>query len=60
MREEEKKVGKMAGIEEKQVGEKQVEKKEEQPKSVSIKFGLFPKIQELSEEILLPKDKIIK
>ena len=40
--------------------EEKVEKKVEQPKSVSVKFGLFPKIQELTEEILLPKDKIIK
>ncbi len=40
--------------------EKKVEKKVEQPKSVSVKFGLFPKIQELTEEILLPKDKILK
>ena len=41
--------------------EKKVEKnKEEPPKTVSIKFGLYPKIQDLTEEILLPKDKIIK
>ena len=39
---------------------KKVEKQVEPPKEIHIRFGLHPNIQQLTEEIILPRDKIIR
>ena len=39
---------------------KKVKKQVDPPKTIHIRFGLHPNLQQLTEEIILPRDKIIR